>query len=191
MLKGFDLRVAGGRTYYASDLVHPCPNQPPARKSKKRRNFCCSYHYGRFHRRNFNLYVIPSCIAGVHKPRYRNPQDYSPIYSLSSPSVWSPTIYVGVEEAVVQIDTTSLSDKFPDPIFGKLPDPVLRSVSSGPNRWPCAMFSADVINLAIQEQSTIGNIPLKKQTSMAPLPSSRKFKEYSGWDERWERPCGI
>ena len=180
ILKGFDLRISGGRTYYASDAQH-CSSQPVPPKSRKPKNFCCDYHYSsRFDRRNFNLHVRPNSIAGNHKVRFRNPQDYSPIYSLSSPSTWSPTIYAGIEEAVIQIDATSLSDKHPDPVFKRMPDPVMKG-ARGTYGWPYAKFSEDVLSLVVQEESA-----LMKQSTLAPLPSTRQFKQHSRWDERWE-----
>lgn len=42
---------------------------------------------------------------------------FSPVYSLSSPSTYSPTIYAGLEGRLVEIDVVDVYDRFPDPVF--------------------------------------------------------------------------
>ncbi|KAL8653272.1 MAG: hypothetical protein Q9210_002199 [Variospora velana] len=41
----------------------------------------------------------------------------TPVYSLSSPNSAWPTIYAGLEGQVVQLELTSVYDRFPDPIY--------------------------------------------------------------------------
>jgi hypothetical protein len=91
----------------------------------------------------------------------------SPIYSVSSPAPFSPTLYVGLEEQVAQIDIVDCYEKHPDPRFGSPPvshgkeargfwDPFDRSrvlsyyEHEHPNRlrrqlvqWPSPLFAAD------------------------------------------------
>ena len=100
----------------------------------------------------------------------------SPVYSLSSPSLHSPTIYAGVEGQVIQLDMTSVYDRFPDPIFEfglketgwKHKDAVLKWDPLG-----------EVMCLAMYEQVR-GPVSLKQQAIVG-----EPGAEIPGWDERW------
>ena len=43
----------------------------------------------------------------------------SPVYTLSSPAPFSPTLYAGLEEIVAQIDIVDVYEKHPDSVFGR------------------------------------------------------------------------
>jgi hypothetical protein len=67
----------------------------------------------------------------------------SPIYSLSAPSPFSPTIYAGIEGKVAQIDIVSIFDKHPDPVFGTPPQDIgLHKLFWDPegDLWDVAMY---------------------------------------------------
>ncbi|TKX20566.1 hypothetical protein C1H76_7377 [Elsinoe australis] len=60
-----------------------------------------------FHDGSYNLYI----------PRQATRND-GPVYSLSSPSPFSPFIYMGLENSVVELQVDSLCDPHRDPVLG-------------------------------------------------------------------------
>ncbi|KAA6410799.1 MAG: hypothetical protein FRX48_05109 [Lasallia pustulata] len=109
ILKIFDLRMPGGKAYYAADL-EAC--SPPTHSNA----LCCDYHYqGRYDRRDWNIFLHPPG-PGFDKLGRRSAE--SPVYSLSAPAASAPWFYAGVEGAVVQFEMVGMMDRFPDPVFG-------------------------------------------------------------------------
>ncbi|KAL8894055.1 MAG: hypothetical protein Q9192_004658 [Flavoplaca navasiana] len=109
----------------------------------------------------------------------RNPREWSsPVYSLSSPSLCSPTFFAGIEDHVIQVDVSSTYDRFPDPIYN--PEPRIRGISKedaiqkwDPHRnvMSVNLYEHDSTNIELMHQARIG----ERQ------PGDRM----PGWDERW------
>lgn len=107
----------------------------------------------------------------------------SPIYSLSSPSPCSPTVFAGLEGHVIELNFTSVYDRFPDPIF-KFGSKRIRW------RYKGAVQQQDVIPkwdpyqevmcLAMYEQ--VSGPPTLKQQA----PIGEPGHDIPGWDERWK-----
>ena len=118
LIKVFDLRLPGGKRYYATDL-HACRSTPQKiREWSSMPKYCCHYHDNvKDTPRGWNIFTGrgPS-----RKPRGRPKADV-PIYSLSKPSEYSPTFFAGTENRVIQFDLVSVMDKHPDPIYGSVP----------------------------------------------------------------------
>ncbi len=179
ILKIFDLRMAGGKAYYAADL-ESCSAQTsrnPPTPAPGGGGVCCDWHYEvRFDRRDWNIFLNPRG-PGFYKLGTRRSSE-SPIYSLSSPSASSPSLYAGVENAVVQFDVVGMMDRHPDPVFRYGP-PKIRGARDAEVRrkWDP---HRDVMRLAMYEQVNMGSMRLRVQSSVGDMESSMR-----GWDERW------
>ncbi|KAL8710706.1 MAG: hypothetical protein Q9220_004724 [cf. Caloplaca sp. 1 TL-2023] len=66
--------------------------------------------------RNWNVFLVDRSSHGVPRPHTARILATS-IYSLSSPSIFSPSMFAGLEGNVIQVDATSVYDRFPDPLF--------------------------------------------------------------------------
>ncbi|KAL8777326.1 MAG: hypothetical protein Q9194_002621 [Teloschistes cf. exilis] len=92
-------------------------------------------------------------------------ESISSVYSLSCPSLLSPTFYAGIEGNVVQVDLTATDDRFPDPILQLAPRPKGK-------KYPEALrkkhYDSDVMCLAMYEQVK-GPVKLRQQI---PRPST-------------------
>ncbi|KAI9741287.1 MAG: hypothetical protein M1834_003004 [Cirrosporium novae-zelandiae] len=154
LLKIFDLRMPEDNVYsYKNARPHP------------KISFAKTTHKPQTSTKDWNAFIHSSISTSQsHLSRH---ELQSPIYSLSSPSPHSPTIYAGTEDFVTQIDVRSTIEKHPDPIF-KYGEP-------GWYRQP------DLISLAAYEQ---GSNILRQQ--YAPGTLSFSMDE---WDERWARPA--
>lgn len=107
----------------------------------------------------------------------------SPVYSLSSPSACSPTIFAGIEGQVIQLDITSVYDRFPDPIYNLGPMPARQN--NTPRNFLKAVASkwdphAEVLCLAMYDQ-VVGQPILKHQAAIG-----KPGDEIPGLDERWK-----
>lgn len=176
LLKIFDLRMPGGKLYHATDL-DPCPSpstrcQPDYFSHAKLKSGYCQYHYdARHHRPDTNVFM--NDFQADH--RYSRRPD-SPIYSLSSPSPYSPTFFVGLEERVLQIDVVSIMDRHPDPIYRYGPKTTQNRDFDLRMKWNP---HSNVLCLTSYEQ-TRGNIDLVVQQRV------REMTQYKmGIDERW------
>ena len=103
----------------------------------------------------------------------------SPVYALSKPSDNSPTLFAGIEGTVFQMDINSTTDRFPDPVYGEMPD----SGHKGHDirlKWGS---KRRILQLSMYEhpKSTTESVKLRKQR---PLGSHDLI--YWGWDERWK-----
>ncbi|KAJ9635154.1 hypothetical protein H2199_008640 [Coniosporium tulheliwenetii] len=116
----------------------------------------------------------------------------SPVYSISSPSSTSPSLFAGVEGSVVQLDMTSVLDEHPDPIFQCGSVRVARRKNSAEGGMSKAVdvkqlwdSKGDVLNLAMFSQ-TDGQMKLRVQKSVGETSGGRDDSEgMEGLDERW------
>ena len=177
VMKVFDLRMPGGKVYYAADAEACSPisyRQTPARAPKV---MCCNYHNEmKYDRKDYNIFLDPHGRT-AQRNGYRR-QAESPIYSLAASSAYSSSIYAGLENNVVQIDIMSMMDKHPDPIFK-------HRVKIGSSNRDGSVSRYDppgsVLNLSLLEQDRHGSMKLKSQTGLG----VRHSHGMPGWDERW------
>lgn len=117
LIKLFDLRQPGAGSYYnaevqvsASGLRGDASDRqlPPSNPDK---------HLSHTSNSAWNVFLNKGDSSRSSYPRSR-PQGSSSVYSLSRPSEISPIFYAGLENRVVQIDLTSIMDRFPDPVYG-------------------------------------------------------------------------
>ena len=181
MVKVFDLRLPGGKVYYAADL-DPCVLKknapiPSISSSAAISSFCCQYHRdARWNRHSYNLFLRVKNGAGRgRKPRVMWRDRDTPVYSLSSPSSCSPTIFAGIENDIVQIDIVSVMDRDPDPIYQDKRK-WIRNENNVSKRWNP---QSNVIRMALYEHQD-GNVILNVQQEVDHAIGLRQ-----GWDERW------
>ena len=170
VLKVFDLRMPGGKTYYAADLDHCSPD--PALVSP---DACCKYHEESRYSPDYNLFLGQFRSAGDrHLSRGQ-----SPVYSLSAASSFSSSIYAGLENNVLQIDLVSMMDRHPDTVFqprgpwAGSRDSVIKA-RYNPNH--------DTLNLGAVEHTVDRGIKLLRQVAVG-----ERIWNIKGWDERWTR----
>ena len=177
MMKVFDLRLPGGKVYYAADL-EPCVSKcSPLISSAAPRGTnkltCCDYHRdSRLNRHNYNLFTHTSLMSQMG---LRIESMDTPIYSLSSPSPCSPTIFAGSENHILELDVVSVMDRNPDPIYQKKRWKRMRGKHIL-KRWDP---TANVITMALYEHDE-GAISLNMQRGVDYAIGCKK-----GWDERW------
>lgn len=173
MVKIFDLRMPGGKMYHASNL-DPCSTDSSVSNtvnhSFSQSQPCCSYHFqAKEVRSNYNIYL---------DARGRRTRSDSPVYSLSSPSPYSPTFYAGVENSVAQVDVVSALDRHPDPLYTR---PSIKT-SEQLDIWRRWDPEQDAINLKLYEQS-IGGVTIRTQRRLSADMAGEHLDK--GWDERW------
>ncbi|KAL8691738.1 MAG: hypothetical protein Q9218_003109 [Villophora microphyllina] len=107
-------------------------------------------------------------------PMWRTIRDSaSSVYSLSSPSICSPTFYAGIEGNVIQVDLTAANDNFPDPILKLAPKPKSKRFQEALRK---KNYDGDVMCLAMYEQVT-GAVKLKQQVGIGEIGNNTP-----GWD---------
>jgi WD40 repeat protein len=164
-LKFWDLRITGARRYHYTDLsIHNTHPQPPERP-----------------RNGWNLFLNPRNQPQQSTPRgprwRQNRSAESPVYSLSSPSAASPSLFAGVENNVVELEFVSMLDKHPDPIFT---NGLVRDQRGNVNVLRSWNPKNDVLNFAMYDHSGAGELRLKTQAGVGLYKGALR-----GYDERW------
>ena len=187
-IKVFDFRMPGGKAYYAVD-ADPCSyastRQPPTPAPK---GVCCTYHYeNKYNRCDFNVFLDQQERLPLHTRYQRSRSSESPVYSLAASSAYSPFIYAGVEDNVIQIDIMSMMEKHP--VMDKHQDPIYkygaRSGAGIPRtEW---LNMGPVLNLALIEQTNGAGMMLRSQLRI----QARNTQIIPGWDVRWVMHDGI
>jgi WD40 repeat protein len=160
LLNFYDLRVSGGRSYSYLSAVS-------------------GQHFdNNTSADGWSVFIYPN---PRHQPTRRgNWSDYrsssSPVYSLSSPSAYSPSIFAGVEGSCVQLDVVGVYDSIPDTIFGDPPgSPALNAQfwdSQEDQSWTLSLYEHAVPN-KLRKQSKLGS------------PEDLKASA-EGFDGRWK-----
>ncbi|KAL8926315.1 MAG: hypothetical protein Q9172_001824 [Xanthocarpia lactea] len=108
----------------------------------------------------------------------------SPVYSLSSPSLYSPTFFAGIEGHVIQVDVASAYDRFPDPIYRYGPEITGDRDRDATRKWDP---NQDVMCVDLYEHVNT-SIKLMHQTRIG---ERKPGAQMPGWDERWLPRGGI
>ena len=168
ILKVFDLRIPGAKSYHSTDL-DPCSDAKPSHSRRySPTQSCCGYHFeSKYGRRNWNIFL------DIGTKRCKSPE--SPVYSLSRPSQCSASLYAGIEGTIVQLDMVSIMDQHPDPVFHNGPAKT-GSPRDVQRKWDP---QAEVACLPMYEHDT-GSITLWKQR-----PVENAEGTIEEWDERW------
>ncbi|KIW02530.1 uncharacterized protein PV09_06328 [Verruconis gallopava] len=167
MLKFFDIRVPGGRMYHYADSSN-------WRKRKVESALSGSQDTG------WNVFLNPRNEIQQRWSRASARATESPVYSLSTPSSVSATLFAGVENHIVELDFISMLDKHPNPIFSRS---IVRDQQGNINVAKSWNPKHDVLNFAMYEHSPDNAIKLKTQAGVGSYAGQIK-----GYDERW-RDC--
>ncbi|KAL8834619.1 MAG: hypothetical protein Q9170_003667 [Blastenia crenularia] len=172
LLKVFDLRKAVDDLCCCSSSEHTSPDNDCAAITDPNSN---ELESDRKDPRNWNVFLTDK---GPYAGKRSDVQriSASPVYSLSMPSPYSPTIFAGVEDQVIQLDITSVYDQYPDPVY-KFGD----NSPGGEKRDAIRKWDPnhEVMCLATYEQVK-GPVTLRQQAVIGELGD-----ELPGWDERW------
>jgi WD40 repeat protein len=192
MLKVFDLRLSGSHAYHHI----PLPTSKPRNKPKNGdyagskivsdaiNNLGTTPVSG-----GWNLFLSPR-----NRPRAtRGPRsEDSPVYSLSIPSPTSPSLYAGVEGAVLSLDFVSIADKHPDPIFA----PAIQHFQGSNTIDIKSTYNPfdEVLNLGMYEQGNeqVLGMQLIVQDGVGMGVKNnverRDLARFRSLDERWKDP---
>jgi len=190
VLKFFDLRMHNPYSYLNGR--YPSFSHPSDRSSADNSDTDGIQDPLSYPRKDFSLFLShpPPGIRSSNRGRSRgNPSYRGPIYTMSSPSAVSPTIYAGVVDGVFRLDFAS-SDDLASSSFQWYEDSLaldlnvdLNSASSAPDR---------VLELSGYERPEPDDL-----TTTSKLRTQQPFWAISnddvrnevvtGWDRRWER----
>ncbi|KAF2488459.1 hypothetical protein BU16DRAFT_520608 [Lophium mytilinum] len=182
----YDLRVSGGRSYYNIEVPpttqrHHKARNPRATRPKMEKK--SDAHY------NWNVFLNP---RGVNQFRAQNSRRShnryerdSPVYTLSLPSPSSPTLFAGVEDAVIQLDFTAILDVHPDPFFASTLERTQRGEINVKKSWNPR---GDVMNFGMYDKTdqTAFGMNLWVQAGVGHYQGTAP-----GLDDRWRDPSQV
>ncbi|GAQ33452.1 hypothetical protein AtubIFM55763_005357 [Aspergillus tubingensis] len=195
LVKIFDLRMPKNETYSYRD-ARPSQTLPnnnkPIVNSLSNLSLTSTNNSITFPRKDISIFLSAHPPSSRTQGRRRhNTRSYrGAIYSMSSPSPSSPTIYTGVADGVVRLDFASTDDLF-GPCQDWYRDPLLLSNDVGLDSTVAHTRAADkVLELSGYErpEDTTSSITLRKQQPFGSVGvEDRLAEEVTGWDRRWER----
>ncbi|KAF2720373.1 hypothetical protein K431DRAFT_285859 [Polychaeton citri CBS 116435] len=187
LLKVFDLRL-GARCYDYSDVASlqssnagVCTNGTGEVSAKRA-------HTSR-KGKDYNIFLTSSSASQTQSRAQRGWRSHgsgvreSSIYTLATPSPFSPTIYAGIENGVLDLTFTGVLDRHPDPV---VPSPGLRwnqrggddAVVAQAQQW---LKKNRVLDLSMYDQDT--GLQLVKQKGVRLSTDATERVEL---DERWD-----
>ncbi|EXJ94965.1 hypothetical protein A1O1_00083 [Capronia coronata CBS 617.96] len=194
-LKTFDLRMPGGRVYSYLEARSTSSSSSSRRVATPDVQLSTESQPSNA-RRDFNIFLTPPINHGerLWQPLSRRPgrrfnRYRGSVYSLSSPSPMSPTIYAGIENHVMQLDFVS-TDDFRNDVPG-LVDPILGLDDKTTHIFNFSCYerpregreSTDPVLLR-KQLSLTNNDRRDSQTGQGENHGSHGVVE-DGWDERW------
>ncbi|KAL9093067.1 MAG: hypothetical protein Q9165_004205 [Trypethelium subeluteriae] len=192
MVKFFDLRVDGGRVYHYIDAI---AQERENRASKSRSSDIIANN-----RDEATELGTKNLVGGTGWNLFLNPREMhaapgrghstwssrraveSPVYSLSMPSAYSPILFAGVENALVQIDFASVLDRHPDLIHAT---GMKFDATGGVDIRQTWNRKCDVLNLGMYEQMNSVNGETMRLKVQKSLQSKDWEVRPDGLDERW------
>jgi WD40 repeat protein len=174
-LKTFDLRMTGMKPYSYTN----------ARQHSSRAN---RYYQAPSTTRDINIFLAPRVInrprtwlsVSQSKSNLRQTQRYrGAVYSLSSPSPTSPTVYAGITDHVIQLDFVATDDMSRDGVI----EPMLGDLKAR---------DKNKLNFSCYERPRSGHEstdPVLLRHQMGFLGEHlQKIVPDGTWDQRWEHP---
>lgn len=166
LLKVFDLRMSGASEYNFLD----------AQKSENTDNHdigVANLEHPASTEGDWNVFLNPRG-NNAQQGNWARRSAESPIYSLASPSLVSPYVYAGVENALVEFNFSAAADRHPDPLVGQPPE------------WTNRAKDRDMLNFAAYSQGTDSKtaMRLRVQQSVKETVASVCARPW-GLDERW------
>ncbi|KAI9806084.1 MAG: hypothetical protein M1833_004491 [Piccolia ochrophora] len=189
LLKVFDLRMTGGKSYYYTD-VHPCRDVFSSQKASKRhqptRYDCCPLHDKKKEKDDWNVFVHPQRRKHIlgracDRRAWGRPTFETPVYSLSSPSANSPTLFAGIENEVVEFNFVSVVEetRHPNPLYART---LTLAADDSAYRRKWDPYGA-VLELAAYRQAPMHGMYLRHQMPVGALEPNVVSQDL---DERWQ-----
>ncbi|KAJ5586868.1 uncharacterized protein N7459_002633 [Penicillium hispanicum] len=183
LVKIFDLRMSGAYSYNYLDAQIPHKAFPSSKQPKKNK-----HHHPR---KDFSLFISAplSTVAPRHLARARRGGTYrGPIYTMSTPSMSSPTVYTGIVDGVVRLDFASTDD-----LTGPAKDWYDYNLDLGVDKGqPSVSVEPDkVFRMAGYERPDPSDLTTTSKLrtqhgSWYPDPKHVNNEANTGWDRRWE-----
>lgn len=134
-------------------------------------------------RKDFSIFLsqpIPTPRRARHNSAYRGP-----IYTLSSPSPSSPTIYAGIVDGIFRLDFASTDD-----LTGPNRDWFQNNLALGLN--PGRSSQDRVLQMSGYErpdpEAETSSVKLRTQVPFSSIkPEDIRNEQLTGWDRRWEK----
>ncbi|KAJ5085948.1 hypothetical protein N7532_010719 [Penicillium argentinense] len=176
LVKIFDLRM--GSTYSYLDAQTP-PSPNPKRDDRPSKDFSMF----------LSANLPPDITRHIPHPRRRGQQPYrGPIYTMSTPSPSSPTVYTGIVDGVARLDFASTDD-----LTGPAKEWYERNLDLGIQTGQSGVAVAEdqVFRIAGYERPAQDDFTttskLRTQHGYWHLmPNDRANEVVTGWDRRWE-----
>jgi WD40 repeat protein len=203
VVKIFDMRMCN--TYSYLDAQVPigtgCTSQSQTNKSKPNTNTNTNTNgkdttnkSNPHSQKDFSVFLsnpapLPPTQQNTSRTRRRLPYR-GPIYTMSTPSPSSPTVYTGIVDGIVRLDFAS-TDDLTGSRKGWYEDNLELGLNTGPG--PSSDVTRDAIDLAGYERpnadshsTTTVTSKLRNQRAFWEIPSDEGLEIVTGWDRRWE-----
>lgn len=180
LVKLFDLRM--GSAYSYQDAQTP---QTPHPSNKNHREDRPSHDFSMFLSAN----LPPDLTRHTHHHRRRGQQSYrGPIYSMSTPSPSSPTVYTGVVDGIARLDFASTDD-----LTGPAKEWYDYNLDLGveKGRPGVAVAEDQVFRIAGYERPAQDDFTTTSKLRTQHgywylMPNDKENEVVTGWDRRWE-----
>lgn len=177
LVKMFDLRM--GRSYSYQDA------QMPRTSKKSNRDDRPSNDFSMFLSAN----LPPDLTRHITRPHRRGQQSYrGPIYSMSTPSPSSPTVYTGVVDGIIRLDFASTDD-----LTGPTKEWYDYNLDLGVQKGQPGVAAAEdqVFKIAgyerpAQDDYTTTSKLRTQHGYWYLMPNDLENEVVTGWDRRWE-----
>jgi hypothetical protein len=196
VVKIFDMRMCNTYSYLNAQV--PTGAEPQTNKStsngKGPTNKSPTSHP--YTQKDFSIFLsnpapLPQTQPNNTNPRRRRRLPYrGPIYTMSTPSPTSPTIYTGIVDGIVRLDLAS-TDDLTGPRKAWYEDNLGLGLNTGPG--PSPDVTRDAIDLAGYERPDMKGVgatsvtsKLRNQRAFWKISSSYDEEDGDGWDLRWE-----
>ncbi|KAJ5788588.1 hypothetical protein N7457_003578 [Penicillium paradoxum] len=197
LVKVFDLRMCNTYNYLDAQIPDSQAQSTQTTSKSKNRNTAPKTKVHPGPQKGFSLFLSdppPPTFPRPNPPRSRNRPRLpyrGPIYTMSSPSPSSPTVYTGIVDGIVQLDFASTDD-----LLGSRKDWYSQNLALGidTDSEPGAVSfpeTTEVCNLAGYERPDVDDYAttstLRNQRAFRDLaPGDVVPGQRTGWDCRWE-----
>ncbi|PYI04996.1 hypothetical protein BO78DRAFT_155298 [Aspergillus sclerotiicarbonarius CBS 121057] len=187
LVKIFDLRMPKQETYsYRDARPPPSPHNEPIINSLSNLSLTTNTSSITYPRKDISIFLSAQPPTSRARARNQSTRSYrGAIYSMTSPSPTSPTIYTGVADGVVRLDFTS-TDDLHGPCKTWYRDPLSIDLNThSRTRRPDRILELSGYE---RPENTTASITLRTQQKFHSIGEEDIVsEEVTGWDRRWGR----
>lgn len=199
MLKIFDLRMQNTYSYLDAKISHPQSSPSSSKDTTKYSRNSIQPTTTTFAHTDFSIFLShrpPNTITPSHgrrRPRPTRPYRGA-IYTMSSPSPSSPTVYAGISDAVFRLDFAS-TDDLTGSCSGWFHENLALDLNNNMSK-PSPFEGGDrVLELSGYERpdpsdvSSVSRLRTQRPFSSTGLDNEMhwRYEQETGWDRRWAR----